>query len=390
MKHRRIALTGAVIAVLALVLIAIGDRDEGEARANAAPVPVLSVAMTRAQRSVLPFRVPATGNIVAWQEASVGTEANGLRLTEVRVNVGSTVERGQVLALFDADIVAAELAEAEASVAKAEAELLEAQANATRAQALDASGAMSSQQVDQYRVAAMSARAQLNAARAIAQRNRLRLRQTRVLAPSDGVITSRSATVGAVVPAGQELFRLIKDGRLEWRAEVSTADLDQLMPGQRARITVQGRPAIPGRIRTLAPVIDAQTHNGLAYVDLPPDSGLRAGAFVRGYVEAGEGTALTVPERAVLLRDGHHYVMRIGPKSKVLMTKVRIGRRVGDRIEIVAGLAASEAVIASGLSFLSEGDTVRVVPAALGDGADKRATATAAKPGSAASTERAR
>ena len=58
----------------------------------------------------------------------------------------------------------------------------------------------------------------------------LRLRQTRVLAPDNGVISARSATVGAVLPAGQELFRLIRQGRLEWRAEVAAADLARLKP----------------------------------------------------------------------------------------------------------------------------------------------------------------
>lgn len=373
MKHGRIALAGAAIVVLALVLVGIGTRGEGEVLAGAAPAPVLAVVLTRARMSTLPLRVPATGNVAAWQEASVGTEADGLRLTEVRVNVGSTVKRGQVLALFNSDIVGAELAEASASVAKAEAELLEAEANAARAKDLDGSGAMSAQQVHQYLVAAMRARAQLNAARAIEKRNRLRLEQTRVLAPSDGVITSRSATVGAVVPAGQELFRLIRDGRLEWRAQVAISDMGKLTPGQRVSLAVQGHPPIPGRVRMVAPVIDSQTHNGLLYVDIPPGSGVRAGSFARGHVEVGEGAALTIPESAVLLRDGFHYVMRVGPKSNILMTKVTVGRRIGDRVEIAAGLSASEAVVASGLSFLSEGDTIRVVAAPQGDDTRKHA-----------------
>lgn len=361
MKHRRIALTGAAIVALALALIGLGTRDEGRALANAAPAPVLSVALTRARMSSLPIRVPATGNVVAWQEASVGAEGDGLRLTEVRVNVGDSVKRGQVLALFDAGIVEAELAEAAAAVAKAEAERSEAQANAQRARDLDRTGAMSSQQIHQYLVAAMTAQAQVNAARAIEQRHRLRLRQTRVLAPGNGVITSRIATVGAVVPAGQELFRLIRDGRLEWRAQVALSDMQELNMGQRVSIAVQGHPPIPGRLRMVAPVVDTETRNGSIYVDIPPGSGVRAGSFARGYVEVGEAPALTVADSAVLLRDGFHYVMRVGPKSNVMMTKVAVGRRIGERIEIRSGLSASDAIIASGLSFLSEGDTVRVV-----------------------------
>lgn len=359
-KPGRIALIGAVIIALALLLAGLFGGGEDEAQGGQAPAPVLTVALTRAEPSMLPIRVPATGNVVAWQEASVGAEGEGLRLTEVRVNVGDTVRRGQVLATFYADLVEAELAEARATVAQIQAEVLDAEANARRAQALDGSGAMSAQQVSQYLAAAKAVRARLAGARATEQRHRLRLAQTRVLAPSDGVVTARTATVGAVVPGGQELFRMIKDGRLEWRAIVAARDLDKLEPGQRAVIAPHGRAPVQGRLRIVAPAIDLQTHNGMAYVDLPSD-GFKAGTFVRGYVEIGDGPVLTVPQSAVLLRDGFSYVMRVGPASNVLMSKVAVGRRIGDRIEIVSGLAPSQDVIASGLGFLSEGDTVRVV-----------------------------
>jgi RND family efflux transporter MFP subunit len=361
MKQDHIALLIVAIVVLTASLIAARDRGEGPAQEVRKLIPVLSVAVTSAQVSLLPVHVSATGNIAAWQEASVGAEADGLRLSDINVDVGDTVRRGQVLALFNADIVTAELAEARASVAQAEAHVEEAETNARRARGLDGSGALSAQQIDQYVVAAKTARARLVAMRAVEKRNRLRVAQARVLAPCDGIVTSRAATVGAVVPAGQELFRLIRDGRLEWRAAVTLPDMNLLAPGQSAEIFVKGHPPIQGRLRTVAPAIDAQTRNGLVHVDLPRGIAIRAGAFARGYFAVSEGPALTVPQSAVLLRDGFHYVMRVGPASNVLVKKVSVGRRTGDRIEITAGLAESEAVIASGLGFLSEGDVVRVV-----------------------------
>lgn len=377
MKLHRIAPIGAVILAIAVLVMALnigGENDNPQGEVAAAPV--LSVVMTRAQVSTLPRRIPATGNIAPWQEASVGTEAEGLQLTEVKVNVGDRVRRGQVLAVFKPDMVAADLAEAQASVAQAQAQSMEAEANAQRARSLDASGAISAQQVNAYVVAARTARARLEAAKAIEQRNRLRLAQTRVLAPSDGIITARTATVGAVMPSGQELFRLIKDGRLEWRATIAMSDMPQLTPGQVAEISVHGQTPIQGRLRIVAPSIDSQTHNGLAYVDLPANSQVRAGSFARGFFEVGEGQALTVPQQAVLLRDGFSYVARLDPKAKVLMTKVSVGRRVGDRVEITGGLEPSEPIVASGLSFLSEGDTVKVVRAPVA-GAPARAAAQA-------------
>jgi RND family efflux transporter MFP subunit len=362
-KKSRTALVGAAIIVVAVLIALYFSLRSDVAPTTVAATPVLTVTMTRAQRSVLPHRIAASGNIAPWQEASVGTEAEGLQLIEVKVNVGDRVRRGQVLAVFKPEMVAAELAEAQAAVAQAEAQLAEAQANAERAKGLDASGAMSAQQVNQYVVAARTALARLEAAKAVKQRNRLRLAQTRVLAPSDGIITARSATVGAVMPGGQELFRLIKEGRLEWRGSVAMADMAVLAPGQPAQISVQGQAPIQGRLRMVAPSIDTQTHNGLIYVDIPADSPVRAGAFARGFIEVGQGQALTVPQQAVLLRDGFSFVMRLDPLSKILMTKVSVGRRVGDRVEITDGLTTSEPIVASGLSFLSEGDQVKVVRA---------------------------
>ena len=361
MKLGHIALPVTTLLILAALLSIAIDTGGDAAPPTEAPVPVLSVTVTAAEWSLLPVRVPATGNVTAWQESSVGAEVDGLRLEEVQVNVGDAVRRGQLLARFNTDVVTAELAEAEAAVAQAEAQAGEAETNAQRARRLDGSGALSAQQASQYAAAAVTARARVRAMRAAAQRSRLRLAQTRVLAPGHGIVTSRSATVGAVVPAGQELFRVIADGRLEWRAVVGLSDMTMLAPGQQAEITVQGHGAVHGTLRMLAPTIDVQTHSGLAYVDLPRDSALRAGAFARGHFAVRDTPALTVPQSAVLLKDGFHYVMRVGPGSTVLMRKVSVGRRVGERVEITAGLAESERVITSGLGFLSEGDTVRVV-----------------------------
>ncbi|WP_257389393.1 efflux RND transporter periplasmic adaptor subunit, partial [Tahibacter caeni] len=169
------------------------------------------------------------------------------------------------------------------------------------------------------------------------------------------------ATVGAVVPAGQELFRLIRDGRLEWRAAVAESDIGKLVPGQVAEIRVAGQAPLRGRLRSLSPAIDTATHSGLAYVDLPRGTAIRAGAFARGHVEIGETVSLTLPQSAVALRDGFHYVMRVGPASTVVATRVSVGSRIGDRIAITAGLAENDAVVAAGVGFLSDGDAVRVV-----------------------------
>jgi len=127
------------------------------------------------------------------------------------------------------------------------------------------------------------------------------------------------------------------------------------------RVQPSGAPPVEGRIRRIAPQIDPQTRNGLVYVDLQPGDALRAGLFARGDFVLGESPALTLPQSAVLLRDGFSYVFRIDG-SKVRQQKVQVGRREADRVEIHSGLAAGTAVVESGVGFLVDGDTVRVAP----------------------------
>ena len=357
------ALGSAALLLAAAITLSVRAADDDKA-ASAAPKPALTVNVTQPQPAILPVRVTANGNIAAWQEASVGTEANGLRLAEVRVNVGDVVKRGQVLATFAPDTLNADVAQIRAAVAEAEATLAEASANAQRARGLQATGALSEAAINQYFTAERTAKARLDAQRAMAQMQQLRLKQTQVLAPDFGVISARSATVGAVLPAGQELFRMIRQGRLEWRAEVAANDLGLLKPGVAARVTAGSGPAIEGTVRIVAPTVDPQTRNGLVYVDLPAavgGSGARAGMFARGEFEVGSSSGLTLPQSAVLLRDGFSYVLRVGADSKVTQVKVGVGRRVGDRIEITGGIDASARVVASGGGFLGDGDTVRVV-----------------------------
>ena len=339
------------------------DEAKAPAAAASAARAALTVTATQPQRTELPLKLSASGSIAAWQEASVGTEANGLRLAEVLVNVGDRVQRGQVLARFAPDTVRADLAQIRASVAEAEATLADAAANAQRARELQTTGALSQQQINQYLTAERTAKARLDAQRAAADVQQLRLKQTQVVAPDAGVISARSATVGAVLPAGQELFRLIRGGRLEWRAEVASVDLAKLKPGMSATVKVGNDAAVSGTLRMVAPTVDPQTRNGIVYVDLPASSLVRAGMFARGDFDVGRGSGITLPQTAVVLRDGFSYVFRIGPDNKVAETKVQVGQRVGDRVELTAGLDANARVVASGGGFLGDGDTVRVVAA---------------------------
>lgn len=362
--------------VLATGLLAFGVRaaDEPKAPASASKA-ALTVTTTTPQTIPIPLKISANGNIAAWQEAIVGTEANGLRLAEVRVNVGDVVKRGQVLASFVPETIMADLNQTRAAVAEAEATLAEASANAQRARELSTTGALSAQQINQYLTAERTAKARLDAQQAAAKTQQLRLQQTKVLAPDSGVISSRSATIGAVMPAGTEMFRLIRGGRVEWRAEVPASDLARIKPGMAVQVSTPSGSRIPGKVRMVAPTVDDKTRNGIVYVDMTGNGDAKAGMFARGDFEIGSGQGLTLPQSAVLLREGFSYVMRVGPDSKVAETKVSVGRRVGDRVEIIGGIDASTRVVAAGGGFLADGDTVRVADAVPAKAAVKTASA---------------
>ncbi len=361
------AATGALTLGVTVVWLMHASSNAPPVAAIAVEQAALTVTVTSPRPAMLPIRIAANGNVMPWQEASIGTEANGLRLASVEANVGDVVQRGQTLATFASDTVSAELAQSRAAVAEAEAALAEAEGNAQRARQLEASGAMSAQLIFQHITTERTARARLEAARAIENTQQLRLAQAQVLAPDDGVISARSATVGAVLPAGQELFRLIRLGRLEWRAEVAASELERLQPGQSARVTLPGGHELEGRVRTIAPLVDVSTRNGLVYVDLPMSDVARAGMFARGEFELGTRQALTLPRSAVQLRDGFGYVHRVDEDGRVTESKVGLGQHMGDRVEILSGLEPDARVVASGGAFLGHGDRVVEIEG-LGEG----------------------
>ena len=367
MNNKTLLIGAAVIAaVFALVFAASAADDKAPpppaASASAAKA-ALTVTATTPQTGRWPITVSANGNVMAWQEAIISAETQGLRLTEVRAQVGDRVKRGQVLALLSADTLSADAAATRAGVAEADANQAEAAANADRARQLQASGAISAQQIQQYTTAEATAKARANSLRAQLRAAEVRLAQTRILAPDDGVISMRGATVGAVAQPGQELFRLIRKERLEWRADVTATELVRIQPGQKVLVTPAGGSAITGTVRIVAPMVDAATRNGIVFVDLPAPGNAKAGMFARGDFAVGERDGVTLPQSAVVLRDGFNWVFQIGGQdqvNKVRQLKVNVGARVGDRIEITGGLPKDARVVAQGAGFLADGDVVRI------------------------------
>ena len=354
---------------LALVLVIVfwfflrpsADTAPAAAAAAVEARPSLTVTVSKPTRASLPISLQANGDISAWQEASVGAEVNGLRLASVNVNVGDVVRRGQVLAVFASETTRADSLQSRASVMQAEASYENAKADADRARSIQDTGALSRSQVAQYLTQEKVARAQWEAAKAGLEANEVRLGNTKVLAPDDGVISSRAATVGSVVAPGQELFRLVRQGRMEWRAEVTPSEVGRIRVGQKAQVTAATGLEISGQVRAIAPSANAQTRNILVFVDLPKHADLKAGTFAKGRFDLGQSDALTVPSESVVVRDGSNYVFVIDDNRKASQRKIQTGRRVGERVEVLEGLKPEESVAVQGAGFLNEADLVKVV-----------------------------
>ena len=359
-----VILVGVAVAAGAFFYVSARKPEAKPASAQAAPKPALTVTVAIPQSVRLPITLAANGNIAAWQEAVIGAESSGLRLTDVRVNVGDVVKAGQVLATFATDSVQADVAQARASLLEAQANASDAAGNAERARSLQSSGALSTQQINQYQTTEKTAKARAEAAQAVLSAQQLRSRQTQVLAPDSGVISARTATVGSVVGSGAELFRMIRQGRLEWRAEVASSELGRIAVGTPVSVVPASGGTLRGRVRMVAPSVDSQTRAALVYVDLPASAGkaspAKAGMFARGEFELGATEALTVPQRALVVRDGFNYLFQLGEGNRVSQLKVQTGRLAGERVEVVSGLPADARIVVNGAGFLNDGDLVRL------------------------------
>lgn len=318
-----------------------------------------AITVVAARRAMLPEAIDADGAVAAWQDVQVAARAVGMPLVEVRAQVGDLVQRGQLLARFDDRLAAAELAQAQATLVQAVASHRQTLQNRERASQLHAAGALSEQDLLLAVTQDKNAEAQEEAARAASAIARIRLDDTRVVAPDSGVVALRGAALGQIPPAGFELFRLIRQGRLEWRAELNAEQLARVRPGMAVSLQLPDGQTAQATIRQQAQALDPATRLGTAYADIAPGSTAKAAMYASGHIELASHPALTLPAACVVIRDGRTTVFRVeGGLVKELA--VVTGRRAGGQLEIAKGLAAGDVVALEGAGFLNDGDAVRL------------------------------
>ncbi len=337
-----------------------------------APAPTASssaslvVTTVSAQTRDIVRELVASGSVAAWQEMSLGVELSGIRAAEVLVEVGDVVESDQTLLRLDSRTLQVQARQAEASLAQARAGLELARANANRAESLVEQGLVSTSELDQLRADLLSAKAQLTTAQANLEEARLRLSFATLKAPDAGVISARAVQPGQVVSAGNELLRLIRQGRLEWRAELAERDLTRVQKGAKLILTAPSGESVKGVVRNVSPAVDPESRNGLLYADLAEPGALRAGMFAQGRILLGEAATQVLPRESVVFRDGFPYVFVVSPLAddkdgllQVERRRIGTGIRQGNLVEVLSGLMDGERVVRRGAGFLSDGDIVR-------------------------------
>jgi RND family efflux transporter MFP subunit len=319
----------------------------------------MTITTTEVRSEQIVRSVPATGSIYPWQEVIVSAEVGGYRVAEVLVDVGTRVSKGQPLVRLSGDMLQADLDSRRAALRSAEAAEINAASALRRGEQVSTSGALSAADLDRLKAEHVAAQARVETARADVTTSELRARYGTVTAPDSGTVTSRTVSVGQIAQAGQEMLRMLRQNRVEWRAEVPESQLSRIKVGQTATVTAVDGSKLKGRVRAVAPTVQTSNRTGLVYVDIIGDSA-RPGMFARGEIEAGKGDALLLPVASVVMQDGYSYVFVMKGKNNVERRRVQQVGVHGDDMEVADGVKPGEVIAVKGAGFLKDGDTVAV------------------------------
>ena len=272
----------------------------------------------------------------------VSAQVEGQPLVELRANVGDRVRTGQVLARFDTEMLRAEVSRLTRRSRAGEGGSRTGECRAgTRPRARG--------QRRRQRAGSHATRDRRTGRGRPARRSRKHnsqpaswtLQRADVAAPDDGTISARDALPEWSAPSGLELFRIIRRDRLEWRGELTAAQLLRAAPGQQVLLSLPGGAMALARIRHLAPSMNPQTRLAIVYADIEPGESARAGTYVNGRIVLGQVPALVVPASAIVVRDGDSFAFTLisQERSSGEQQRVEVGRRMGRDVEILSGSA---------------------------------------------------
>lgn len=373
--RRTVELNAALAALFAIITSASVARASDQAKASVPAVAAVSrtvstlVADSQPQQWTRSF----AGIFAAREEIAVGTTLTDQRIAKVEVEIGDRVVAGQVLARLETDMLENLLREAEGRVARAGAAMAREEETVTQEQKKLARARqlrhLQAETILEERISAVAiaeqavkvARADYEQAEALEAEARRKLERAVILAPAAGIVSERLARAGAL--AGSDpLVKLIRDGEIEFTAEVPERELPLLAVGQPVKVGLSGRSDwITGHVRVINPKIDRETRLGNAQIKLNTDKPPFAGTFGRAEIIIDERKAIMVDNSALLYgaADGTVSVFVVND-GHVVRRPVQPGMRQGGRVEIVSGLVAGERVVLKAGVSLREGEAVAV------------------------------
>ena len=359
-----LGVAGVALALL-LAFFMFGGKEAAPPPDAASQAPTISVVVPG--RTNVARTITASGALAARRDQPVGVAGQGGRVVSVRVDAGSWVEAGQVLAVIDRSVQAQQAAQLAAQVDAARANASLAQSNYDRALALQGRGFVSKAEIDAKKATRDAANAQVKVAQAQLGATRAQIGQLNILAPTSGLILERNLEVGQVVgPGSGALFRLASGGAVEMRAELPQQDLALVRVGMPATVTPLGSDKqYSGSVWQVAPTIDPQTRQGQVKIAIPFDRAIRPGGFGEAKILAGQTTAPVLPQSAVMSDPRGTYVFVVGKDNKVQRRAVQTGQVEAAGVTIVGGLSGTEMVVETAGPFLNAGQLVRpkkVVP----------------------------
>jgi RND family efflux transporter MFP subunit len=306
--------------------------------------------------------VTFTGTIHARYDMPISPEGESGRITAVLVEAGDHVKRGQVLVRLDQSVLLPQMHRLEASLEEAKAQANLSAAEYRRAQGVEASGALSAEEIARRRAAAVTDEARVKVAAAQLNEAKARLGKTEIVAPANGIVLTRNAEVGQTAsPGGEPLFRLARDGEMEMRGQVAERDLAALSVDQRADVYLTGiDQPFAGKVRLLGAIIDPQTRLGEIRIALPDDAKIRPGAFARAQVTTGAAQRPILPQTAVLSDAEGTYVLVLNDSNETVRRAVRVANTIPEGLVISDGLEGNERVVSTAGAFLRIGEKVRV------------------------------
>ncbi|WP_395652298.1 efflux RND transporter periplasmic adaptor subunit [Brevundimonas sp.] len=352
----------ALLATATLVMTSCGSGEAKKAEEKAAAQKAVAgqtVTVATASMTSLPRIITASGSITAWEEVPVGAETGGLTAVGLFVDEGSYVRQGQALVQMNDVLLRAQLRQQQASVQTAEANLARDEAALGRSQELKERGFLSQASLDTALANQRASAANLAASRASLSETQTRLNQATIRAPVSGLIASRSVTRGQIIQAGAELFRIVRDGRLELDAQVPETELGLIRAGQSATISSDQLGQATGRVRIVTPQVDATSRLGLARIALSSAGDFKPGMFAKAQIDVGAQPTITVPTASVLYRENRAGVFVLGTGNQVRFTPVEVLSRGASQTS-VNGLQAGARVVVEGAGFLGDGDRVTV------------------------------